>query len=846
MAINKILIVDDDFTTSIILEKFLIKSGFSVTKADSAIKGSEIIKNEQFPIVITDINMPEISGLDFLLWIKENYPDTYVIVITGYGTDEIKDFVTKKGALNYFVKPVNLKKLLELIRFSTNKAFSGNISDVNLFDFINIMSLSGKQKSISITDQETKKKGLIFLKGKRVIHAEFDDSQGKEAFLKIMRIKKGAFSEVEWVEPVEASVNMQSATLLIETFQIIENEASSQSKKRILIVDDDPITPLIIEKYLSMQGFEVITAQSAKEGANILKSHFIDLVITDLVMPEVNGLEFMLWIKEHSPRSSVIIITAYGSHAIKKFANQRGALNYFEKPVNLKELNTFIKDSFIDKGFSGGILEITLMDFIQIIVLSKSKKLISVVDPVENSEGKIYINNGNIIHAESKNLSGKEAFFSIFEMKSGIFFDLPWVEPIESTIKTDFFQLVLEKAIVTDEENLKHNKTPNKKENSIVRARPKFLEKIIEKNEAIAILNKETNPIRRLCIYESGVALGIVLGKTGKDEVIMEMVKYSNVSASLQRENQIFIFDDISVMIIFNEDGIADEINFGRFYKGKTSLGIGIGDTIISAIKIYGKPKICTIKGAVWENIAFFSQNGSVISSIRLRSSGFFELSKTLPSISPLKLLDKPAEPELTPDKELLETDKIKGKRRLRKKEKLFSSGEEEFIKKSERKKIHEKHLNEPKEKMSEIFKTDYKAGNIQETEIIPDERFSIYETGSAMNITIGKTRKQEVLDIAGQYSREGLSQLTDKFIHFEDIGFSALFDEKGVVIEMKFEYPYNGVTTKGLKIGDELTKAYKIYGKPDYKSKISSIWKKFAVFCDEDNDIISCIRLKK
>lgn len=128
MGTDKILIVDDDSGTVLVLEKFLTKADFSVITASSAIEGSEKIKNEFFPFIITDINMPVMNGLDFLLWIKNFSPDSHVIIITAYGTDEIKDFVNKNGALDYFEKPVNLNKLHEVIK---------TVSQVKLKDKIN-------------------------------------------------------------------------------------------------------------------------------------------------------------------------------------------------------------------------------------------------------------------------------------------------------------------------------------------------------------------------------------------------------------------------------------------------------------------------------------------------------------------------------------------------------------------------------------------------------------------------------------------------------------------------------------------------------------------------------------
>ncbi|MFN4151001.1 MAG: hypothetical protein ACK4IX_08650, partial [Candidatus Sericytochromatia bacterium] len=128
----------------------------------------------------------------------------------------------------------------------------------------------------------------------------------------------------------------------------------------------------------------------------------------------------------------------------------------------------------------------------------------------------------------------------------------------------------------------------------------------------------------KLTIYESGVVMGITVGQSTKNEVVQIMKEYSKTDGDSQKNNQMMIFDDISVTILFNERGTAEEVHLGKFYKGKTDKGIGIGNTISEAIEVYGKPKICTIKGAIWDNLAFFSQENTYITSVKLRNVQFF------------------------------------------------------------------------------------------------------------------------------------------------------------------------------------------------------------------------------
>ncbi|MFN4150857.1 MAG: hypothetical protein ACK4IX_07920, partial [Candidatus Sericytochromatia bacterium] len=76
----------------------------------------------------------------------------------------------------------------------------------------------------------------------------------------------------------------------------------------------------------------------------------------------------------------------------------------------------------------------------------------------------------------------------------------------------------------------------------------------------------------------------------------------------------------LSLTILFSENEVVSEMRFGKLYKGKTSKGIKIGDELKKGIDVYGKPDVFTLKGAIWKNIALFSSDGNIITSIRIRN----------------------------------------------------------------------------------------------------------------------------------------------------------------------------------------------------------------------------------
>jgi DNA-binding NtrC family response regulator len=109
--VSKILLIDDEQNSRDLLKNLLESSGHAVQAVDSAEKAIQILKDNSFSIIITDLNLPGASGIDILKWVKENCSDTNVILITGMGSAESAVTAMKEGAFDYITKPLNIKEL---------------------------------------------------------------------------------------------------------------------------------------------------------------------------------------------------------------------------------------------------------------------------------------------------------------------------------------------------------------------------------------------------------------------------------------------------------------------------------------------------------------------------------------------------------------------------------------------------------------------------------------------------------------------------------------------------------------------------------------------------------------
>ena len=117
--------------------------------------------------------------------------------------------------------------------------------------------------------------------------------------------------------------------------------------KRILIIDDDPVTQEVICETLEPEGFELMRASNGIEGLKLHEENPADLVITDLVMPEMEGLETIQQLKTISPELKIIAISGGGTIVKSKYlhiADKVGANLSFSKPLELPKLKKGVKD----------------------------------------------------------------------------------------------------------------------------------------------------------------------------------------------------------------------------------------------------------------------------------------------------------------------------------------------------------------------------------------------------------------------------------------------------------------------------------------------------------------------
>ena len=116
--------------------------------------------------------------------------------------------------------------------------------------------------------------------------------------------------------------------------------------KQILIIDDETQIRLMLKKILEREGFRATVASDGKEGMDLFNNEPADLVITDIIMPEKDGLEVILELKKSYPDVPIIAISGGGKNSSSHYldmAKLLGANAIFEKPIDKEELLNAVK-----------------------------------------------------------------------------------------------------------------------------------------------------------------------------------------------------------------------------------------------------------------------------------------------------------------------------------------------------------------------------------------------------------------------------------------------------------------------------------------------------------------------
>ena len=181
---KKILIVDDESEMRVALETTLKREKFQLTCAEDGKKALDTLEDEDFDLVLTDVRMPKLNGLELLRAVKEKSPKTQVVVMTAYGTIDNAVAAMKEGAFDYLIKGSGFSA--DVLVSTVNRAFLAPESSIHPTSYSSQQTQSLGEKKRIVTQNDEMKKLLQFAENvafsKSTILIMGETGTGKELF----------------------------------------------------------------------------------------------------------------------------------------------------------------------------------------------------------------------------------------------------------------------------------------------------------------------------------------------------------------------------------------------------------------------------------------------------------------------------------------------------------------------------------------------------------------------------------------------------------------------------------------------------------------------------------------
>jgi DNA-binding NtrC family response regulator len=114
----------------------------------------------------------------------------------------------------------------------------------------------------------------------------------------------------------------------------------------ILVVDDELMMRKLVEKILSRDGYRVLQAENGADALELLKQERVDIIVSDINMPTMNGFDLLRTVKQKYPAISMIMMTAYGDTYSVKDALLLGADEYLTKPFKTHEMTLIVERTY--------------------------------------------------------------------------------------------------------------------------------------------------------------------------------------------------------------------------------------------------------------------------------------------------------------------------------------------------------------------------------------------------------------------------------------------------------------------------------------------------------------------
>ena len=336
----KILVVDDDYASRLMLKKALEQYSYDVTLCSNGTDALNLLREQRFDLVLTDLIMQGISGIDLLEKVRELESDIATILLTGHASIETAVQAVRLGANDYLLKPINLEELQIRIK----RAFERVELERRLYEAERQLTYNA---TIATTNHEINQPLTVIISAIDMIKMELQKLNVQNPrlanYLQLMHKSSMRIANILKKLREITHPKIQDVPLGMKMIDIQEDQQSvtrGENSRYILVIEDEENLRQIIQTVLDEESYKVILAETAHEGVDLYEAdkHLIELVILDFNLPDADGLRVLKRLQAIDPEVKVLLTSGFDVDKPIQEALNCGAMEFIRKPFNRQQI----------------------------------------------------------------------------------------------------------------------------------------------------------------------------------------------------------------------------------------------------------------------------------------------------------------------------------------------------------------------------------------------------------------------------------------------------------------------------------------------------------------------------